>query len=562
MKPRATHLQVTFLAVALALMPGLAVAAEGSGSSWIENEILAEPAGLTQVFTDGYIIVWATHSGSKPVSYGSITSLDITTGHQEKIGGPVHAGVDFHQGNVAWSRPRTDFDQDAPPESYGVFVRHIWARQDAVISADVHAKLVGISYDTVVWTTRLDTDNGQVDAIGIRLLGEESERLLYSADPRTSIFSLDISGTEVFWTEIDPSTGNVRLMRASTGSMIPTLVQEGQILSWAVGGETLAYAMGDGLHVVDLPSGKTSSIAPQFFPGWDLSVSDDGRYVFGVEYGLESAASTDTLWAYDLQTNSSLSVAAFTRTHEGDLRRMGNAAAASDVLVWGVRNRATSGGSLVNVARLADRIPTGFRMAPPEPDPGQTYYLQSGHYLGGGFRDFWEANGGLPVFGFPLTEEFLELNHDTHWYYAVQFTERQRFEWHPDIAGTPYQVLLGRLGAELLTLQGRDWTTFPTADPASPHFFSETSHAIAPEFWAYWASHGLEFGDPGVTFRESLALFGYPISEPMLETNSDGDTVITQYFERAVFEFHPQNTAPYDVLLRRLGAEMLNERGW
>ncbi|HMM42254.1 MAG TPA: hypothetical protein PKA95_10160, partial [Thermomicrobiales bacterium] len=54
----------------------------------------------------------------------------------------------------------------------------------------------------------------------------------------------------------------------------------------------------------------------------------------------------------------------------------------------------------------------------------------------------------------------------------------------------------------------------------------------------------------------------YPLSEPMLETNGDGDTVLTQYFERAVFEYHPDNAAPYDVLLRRVGAEALVARGW
>jgi hypothetical protein len=39
--------------------------------------------------------------------------------------------------------------------------------------------------------------------------------------------------------------------------------------------------------------------------------------------------------------------------------------------------------------------------------------------------------------------------------------------------------------------------------------------------------------------REALALFGYPITEPAMETNSSGDTVLTQWFERARFECHP-----------------------
>jgi hypothetical protein len=66
-----------------------------------------------------------------------------------------------------------------------------------------------------------------------------------------------------------------------------------------------------------------------------------------------------------------------------------------------------------------------------------------------------------------------------------------------------------------------------------------------------------------VSERESLALFGYPLSEAFMTTNADGDTVLTQYFERAVFELHPSNLdQPYSVLLRRLGAELLAIQGF
>jgi hypothetical protein len=194
--------------------------------------------------------------------------------------------------------------------------------------------------------------------------------------------------------------------------------------------------------------------------------------------------------------------------------------------------------------------------------PDRTYFPETGHSLGAGFRTYWEANGGLAVFGFPMTEEFQALNADSGAWYSVQLFERQRFEWHPENAGSPFVVLLGRLGAELLARQGRDWHDLPVADPATPHYMPETSHAIAPEFWDYWSGHGLELSDPGTSFRESLALFGYPLSEPMLETNADGDTVLTQYFERAVFEWHPDNPPEWQVLLRRLGAEELAARGW
>ncbi len=177
--------------------------------------------------------------------------------------------------------------------------------------------------------------------------------------------------------------------------------------------------------------------------------------------------------------------------------------------------------------------------------------------LSGAFLDTWEGGGGLRVFGYALTDELVEQNTELGQDLTVQYLERQRFELHPEHENTPYEVLLGLLGVQLLESQGRDWRTFPQASPLEPHYVPETGHAIAPEFWPYWSSHGLDFGDEGVSYRESVALFGYPVSQPMTERNADGDIVLTQYFERAVFELHPDNSSAFQVLLRRLGAEML-----
>jgi hypothetical protein len=185
------------------------------------------------------------------------------------------------------------------------------------------------------------------------------------------------------------------------------------------------------------------------------------------------------------------------------------------------------------------------------------YFPETGHSLAHGFKAFWDQNGALPVFGYPLTDEFAQQSSDDGKTYTVQYLERQRFEYHAENAGTPYAVLLGRLGVDVLISQGRDWFTFPKASPTAPHYFGATGHAIAPQFWDYWSTHGLEFGDRGVSFRESLALFGQPISEPQMESFSTGDDVLTQWFERARFEYHPDNPAAFKVLLGRLGAETL-----
>src|SRR5438874_8752826 len=65
--------------------------------------------------------------------------------------------------------------------------------------------------------------------------------------------------------------------------------------------------------------------------------------------------------------------------------------------------------------------------------------------------------------------------------------------------------------------------------------FPETGKSICGRFLAYWRDHG------------GLAQQGYPISAQFPETSEiDGKTYTVQYFERAVFEMHPENKAPYD----------------
>jgi hypothetical protein len=177
-----------------------------------------------------------------------------------------------------------------------------------------------------------------------------------------------------------------------------------------------------------------------------------------------------------------------------------------------------------------------------EPAPAEVRtFPETGRSLSGSFLRFWEQNGGLPLFGYPITDAAAETLADSGAATTVQYTERQRFELAADGS-----VLLGRLGDELLRLQGRDWQSFPKADPQTRHYFPATGHAIAPEFWAYWRSHG-------------LALFGLPLSEPGYETNPDGKLVLTQWFERVRLEYDPESATP--VQLGRLGAEILGARG-
>lgn len=72
--------------------------------------------------------------------------------------------------------------------------------------------------------------------------------------------------------------------------------------------------------------------------------------------------------------------------------------------------------------------------------------------------------------------------------------------------------------------------------------FPQTGKTLSSGFLDYWNKHG------------GLAQFGYPISNEMAEMSEmDGKTYAVQYFERAVFEYHPENSPPNDVLLSLLG---------
>ena len=81
------------------------------------------------------------------------------------------------------------------------------------------------------------------------------------------------------------------------------------------------------------------------------------------------------------------------------------------------------------------------------------------------------------------------------------------------------------------------------------HTFPETGKTVAGRFLEYWHTHG------------GLAQQGYPISNEMQEVSeTDGKSYAVQYFERAVFEKHPENSPPNDVLLSLLGVFYYKEK--
>ncbi|HEX8218441.1 MAG TPA: DUF885 domain-containing protein [Chloroflexia bacterium] len=169
-------------------------------------------------------------------------------------------------------------------------------------------------------------------------------------------------------------------------------------------------------------------------------------------------------------------------------------------------------------------------------------FPETGKTVRGKFLTYWNTHGGLPQQGFPISEEMQEKSDTDGKTYTVQYFERAVFEDHPENK-PPNDVLLSLLGNFLYKQK------YPSGAPgqkantsAGSQLFQQTGKRVGGLFLDYWQKNG------------GLPQQGYPISEEFQEKSElDGKTYTVQYFERAVFEAHPENQPPYNVLLSQLG---------
>ena len=190
--------------------------------------------------------------------------------------------------------------------------------------------------------------------------------------------------------------------------------------------------------------------------------------------------------------------------------------------------------------------------------------------IAGRFLEYWQQSGGLRAFGYPVSAVAVETSDDGQMY-PTQWFERNRFELHVNNA-RPYDVLLGRLGAARLQQIGRNWQAEPRepGPKAGCLWFAETGHNICDQqpgydapgsgFLVQW--EGIFDGPPcnlesvEACHSVDLAFYGLPLTSVRVETNSSGDTVETQWFERARFEWHTDGSGSGRVLLGLLGNEV------
>ena len=153
------------------------------------------------------------------------------------------------------------------------------------------------------------------------------------------------------------------------------------------------------------------------------------------------------------------------------------------------------------------------------------------------------AHGGLAQQGYPISDEFTEVSDLNGKPYTVQYFERAVFEKHPENQ-PPFDVLLSLLGTFRYKQKYPQRRARPDSRAADRHAASRRpATRWAASSCAYWKAHG------------GLAQQGYPISDEFTEVSDlNGKPYTVQYFERAVFELHPENAGtPYEVLLSQLG---------
>ena len=466
---------------------------------------------LDGVVTDGSVVAWLEADGAIVVR--DLGSAD----ERARLAGPARRGqLALSAGLLVWVERAAE----------GVAIRG-WRPGEAepftIAAGPGERNSPAVDGATVVWR---DKRHGDWDLYAYDL--REGREFPLVVDPANQ-GAVSVAGDRVVWE--DHRAGNWDLRGYDLAEHREYTITEGPdddlapALDRQTGGAVAFIRRGPAggfgaLLVRDLVSGQERTIvsghgiARPALTG-DLVVWEDWR------------AGAPNVYAYEREANREF---ALTRTEQAR-----GPSLAGTTVAWLSKGQFTG---RVTVVRLEPPRPTDPQDPPTVPDPDNRYFPETKHNLRGAFRTFWNLNGGLTVFGYPLTEAFEETDPEgvTR---TVQYFERVKLHADP---GDPSRVSIALLGVELS--HGRDFPPVdPFSDTADRVYIDQTGHSLEGPFKAYWEAGGGE------------TIFGYPISE---ELEEDGVTV--QWFERARFELRPGPDGNPRVYLSQLGREALAAR--
>jgi beta propeller repeat protein len=440
--------------------------------------------------------------------------------------------------------------------NFDLYGTYIGDKQAFAVSRDVQAQSKpSVWGNTVVWSDFRDADSpndptaGKVYALDIPSGKEFRVSKANSAQVRPVT-----NGNVVVWVdyrnEPDPNGKNADIYAydLNTGQDFPITAAPDTQTDPAISGNIVVWAdwrRGDNtsdIYGYDLATHKEFPIDTA--PGSQVQPAISGNIVVWTDWRNEKdphGTNTD-IYGYDLGTGQEFPI----YVGPGPQR---TPSVSGNIVAWmdeskGNQDRDIMGATIGGIA--TSPAPQG---PPALPGQGSRRFPETGRQISGLFYDYWNKNGGLPQQGYPISDVMREVSPLDGKTYTVQYFERAVFEYHPE-QKPPYNVLLSQLGT--FRYKQKYPNGAPNQQPnTSPgaQFFPQTGHTVGGLFLDYWNAHG------------GLPQQGYPISDEFTETSDlNGQTYTVQYFERAVFEYHPENQPPYNVLLSQLGTFRLQRK--
>jgi len=177
-------------------------------------------------------------------------------------------------------------------------------------------------------------------------------------------------------------------------------------------------------------------------------------------------------------------------------------------------------------------------------DSPSRLFPETGHWVEGNILEAYDENPNAEwVYGLPITGMFQVSNTGDAQELWYQYFERARFEYRPNNP-EDLQVTISPLGAYLHDVAEPAEIITEQAGLSSCQYFSQSSHQVCFAFLEFFNTYG------------GISQFGYPVSEVEIR---DGRKV--QYFQKARFEWHPENNHGNRVVLSNIGTTFfkLNE---
>jgi hypothetical protein len=192
------------------------------------------------------------------------------------------------------------------------------------------------------------------------------------------------------------------------------------------------------------------------------------------------------------------------------------------------------GAILLTLVLLASMLDPGRTVA----QDGARYFPETGHWVTGNFlRTYDSVADPLTVYGFPITDAFQTESVPEQPGLLVQYFEKARFEYHPENL-PELEVVISPLGEYIYQEEGPGEIV-----PINPLLtqcrnITADGDPVCYAFLTFFDAYG------------GISQFGYPISGLQYH-----GTRMVQYFQKARFEWHPEQPAGERVQLADLGRE-------